>query len=267
MNSEPSPQAALAAMYDESAELYARHWAPALNRHARDLVDAVPAGTGLAVVDVAAGAGTLAPSLVRLAGDGGLVLALDRSQGMLRRVLDGVPRAQADAAALPLGTATVDVVALAFVLFLLPDARAAVDEAARVLSRGGWLLAATWGTQLGTAADVAVREELDAAGAPPAPALPRSDELTDTPERMAELLGPAGFRDVRTQARPLDAAFDRDTALALRTGAGGLGWRFARLVPERQEVVRRRAAARLAALPTEDFIDRSEVLLTWARRD
>jgi hypothetical protein len=62
------------------------------------------------IVDVATGAGTLIPALRGVAGSDGVVLA--------------------------------------FVLFMLPDARVAVAEAARVLRTGGWLLAATWGLEL-----------------------------------------------------------------------------------------------------------------------
>jgi len=165
-----------------------------------------------------------------------------------------------------LGDAVADVAVLAFVLFMLPDARPAVAEAARVLRPAGWLLAATWGSQDGSGADVVVREELDAAGAPPFPVLPRSDEYTDSAERMSTLLGAAGLHDIHTRSRPLDAAFDPDSALAMRTGAGSLGWRYALLDPTAQATVRRRSAARLASLPAEDFVDRSEVLLTTARK-
>lgn len=83
---------------------------------------------------------------------------------------------------------------------------------------------------------------------------------------MATLLHGAGLADVNTRAKPLDAVFDPTAALALRTGAGSLGWRFARLSRSAQDAVRQRAASRLAALPQEDFIDRSVVLLTTARR-
>jgi SAM-dependent methyltransferase len=269
VSSHHSPEAALALVYDDGAAAYDEHWAPGLHRHARDLVATIPplaAGSRRTVVDVAAGAGTLIPVLHGVAGSGGVVLALDRSLGMLRRAPADVPRIQADAARLPLADGSADVVVLAFVLFMLPDARAAVAEAARVLRPDGWLLAATWGTQLESDADVVVREEVEAAGPPPFPELPRSDELTDNAERLATLLEPTGFDDVATTARPLDAAFDADSTLAMGTGFGRLGWRYARLAEPAQRAVRTRAAARLASLPTEAFIDRSEVLLTTARR-
>lgn len=129
------------------------------------------------VVDVATGAGTLVPALRVLAGNGGRVIALDRSHGMLRRIPPSMPRVQADAAALPLRAASADVLVLAFVLVLLPDARLAVAEAARVLRPYGWLLTATWGTELNTGSDIVVREELDAVGAPTFPVLERSDSF------------------------------------------------------------------------------------------
>jgi SAM-dependent methyltransferase len=259
----------LARVYDEGAAAYDEHWAPALNRHGRDLVACIPpsdADRVCTVVDVAAGSGTLVPALRELAGRNGLVVALDRSHGMLDRVPDVVPRVQADAARLPFGDATADVVVFGFVLFLLPDARLAVLEAARVLRPGGWLLAATWGTQLGTGADVVVRDELDDVGAPAFPDLPRSDALTDSPEKMAALLTLAGLGRVETTSRPLDALFDARAALAMRTGCGTLGWRYARLDQAARDRVQRRALARLSDLPAEEFIDRSEVLLTTARR-
>lgn len=264
-----SPEQVVAAMYDEGAASYEQHWAPALHRHARDLVTLVPPPApdeSRLVVDVASGAGTLLPRLRELAGPAGKALALDRSLGMLRQIPPGAPRVQADASRLPLADASVDVLALAFVLFLLPDARTAVAEAARVLRPGGWLLAATWGAQTGTGADALVRDALDAADAPPFAELPRSDDLTDSPERMAELLSPHGLVEIHTDSRPLDARFDARSALAMRTGCGVLGWRFSRLPVEKQDAVLTRLAAQVAELDPEDLVDRSEVLLTTARR-
>jgi len=50
--------------------------------------------------------------LREVAGSGGVVLALDRSLGMLRRAPADVPRFQTDAARLPLADANADVVVL-----------------------------------------------------------------------------------------------------------------------------------------------------------
>ncbi len=269
--SRPSaPLPTIADVYDAGATAYAEHWAPALHRHARDLVALVPpppADAGRTVLDVATGAGTLLDVLRPLTGDpgAGRLVALDYSAGMLALADPSVPRIRADAAALPLRDDSSDVAVYSFVLFLLPDARAAVAEGARVLRPGGWLLAATWGTQLGTAADVVITEEVDAAGAAPGPALPRSDDLTDSAARMRTLLEPVGFTSVSTTARPLHAQFDATSAFMMRTGSGILGWRYHQLSPSLRTRVRKRAASRLAALAPADFLDRSEVLLTTAR--
>jgi len=272
VTSDLTPQPTIADVYDQGAAIYAAHWAPVLERHAHDLAGMVPRpqdGEGRTVLDVAAGAGTLLPALRPLCGDsaaGGRLVALDYSAGMLALSDPSVPRVQADAASLPLRDECADVAMYSFVLFLLPDARAAVAEAARVLRPGGCLLAATWGNQVGTGGDDVVEEEVAAAGAPPSPDLPRSDELTDTPDRMRELLEPAGFTDITTTARPLNAQFDAATTLAMRTGSGNLGWRYRQLPPSAQARVRDRVTARLATLGPEDFLDRSEVQLTTARR-
>lgn len=268
---QQSHQQLMAAVYDAGAVAYERHWAPVLHRHARHLLESLPPGDqgetpdGRTVVDIATGAGTLVPSLADLAGPGGTVVCVDRSLGMLRRATHGSPRVQADAERLPLADGSADVVVLAFVLFMLQDAPRAVAEAARVLRPGGWLLAATWGEQLGTAGDEVLREELAAAGAPEFPPLHRSDDLTDSPERMAALLTDR-FTDVHTEVRPLEARFDAAASVELRTGAGSLGWRFARLPRPAQESVRRRVLARLTDVDEDELVDRSPVLLTRARR-
>jgi SAM-dependent methyltransferase len=148
VTSDLTPRPTIGDVYDQGAASYAEHWAPALNRHARDLAGTVPPpqdGWGRIVLDVAAGAGTLLPALRAVAGkpdDGGLLVALDYSAGMLALADPAVPRIRADAAALPLHEGCADVAVYSFVLFLLPDARTAIAEAARVLRPGGWLLAA-----------------------------------------------------------------------------------------------------------------------------
>jgi SAM-dependent methyltransferase len=265
--STPTPGARVAALYDASAVAYARHWAPALHRHSRDLVVGLPAPPpgGRTVVDVAAGTGDLLADLRGVAGPRGSLVALDRSLGMLRRIDGGTPRAQSDAARLPLRDRSVDVVVQAFVLFLLPDAAAAVREAARVLRPSGHLLAATWGEQHATRADEVVQAVLTEAGAPE-PDLPaRSDEVTDSPPAMARLLEGAGLEAASTRSRPLDAAFTAEGFAEMRTTCGVTGWRFAQLDPDARSAAVAELAARLAGLRRADLVDRSEVLLTTAR--
>lgn len=261
-------QELMTSVFDRSAEVYETYWAPQLHRHARHLLDGVRAPEDRVpwtVVDVAAGVGSLVPGLLEVAGPGGRVLAMDRSLGMLRRAPSSARRVQSDAMQLPLADGCADVVVQSFVLFMLPDARVAVHEAARVLRRGGRLLAATWGEQKGSVADRVVREELDAAGAPSYPVTDRSDELTDSPARMRALLG-GDFEGVRTTARTFDARFDAETVLAMRLGGGVGSWRLEQLAPKTRACVRDRVAARLAGLDADGFVDRSQLLLTTATR-
>lgn len=260
------PGARIAAVYDASAPAYERHWAPALHRHSRELVELLPPATGpRRILEVGTGTGSLLPELAAAAGPGGSVLAVDRSLGMLRRVTTRVPLAQADAMALPVRSGSVDVAVAAFVLFLVPEARRATAELGRVLRPGGDLLAATWGEQRQTEADAVLLETLDEAGAPRPEDAARSDEETDSPAAMRTLLEGAGLADVRTDSRRLDARFTPAAMLEMRTTCGTTGWRFAQLDEGRQAEVRTRLAERYARLGEDAFTDRSEVLLTCAR--
>lgn len=99
------------------------------------------------VLDIAAGTGDLTRAFARRVGARGLVLHTDINEAMLRRGRDrlldeGVlaPSVLADAQALPLPDACVDVVSVAFGLRNMTDKAAALSEMARVLRPGGRLL-------------------------------------------------------------------------------------------------------------------------------
>jgi demethylmenaquinone methyltransferase/2-methoxy-6-polyprenyl-1,4-benzoquinol methylase len=99
------------------------------------------------VLDLAAGTGDLTRAFARRVGPRGLVLHTDINEAMLRRgrerLLDEgvlVPSLLADAQALPLPDACVDVVSVAFGLRNMTDKAAALAEMARVLRPGGRLL-------------------------------------------------------------------------------------------------------------------------------
>ncbi|MBB6375811.1 hypothetical protein BKA01_003033 [Pseudonocardia eucalypti] len=51
-----------AAVYGASADAYRRYWAPVLDPHTQALLAALPAGQDRTVLDIGAGAGTLAPA-------------------------------------------------------------------------------------------------------------------------------------------------------------------------------------------------------------
>ncbi len=151
---------------DESARAN-RHWwdaaAPAyLAEHGSDLGDAdflwCPEGlreadarllgdvAGRRVVEIGCGS---APCARWLAREGADVVALDVSAGMLARAAElnrgtglTVPLLQADAGALPLATASMDLACSAFGgLPFVADAQAVLAEVARVLRPGGRLVA------------------------------------------------------------------------------------------------------------------------------
>lgn len=94
------------------------------------------------VVDVGCGNGNDQRQL-RAAGHTGTILAFDLSIGMLRTLEDGVPRANADVAALPLRDGAADVALAMHMLYHCPDLPGAVAELRRVVRPGGTLLAST----------------------------------------------------------------------------------------------------------------------------
>jgi len=119
-------------------------------RHVRDLVDALPAGQPVTVLDVGAGAADIAVTLVRWARRAGLrirVLALDRGTFTLRvarRRIAAYPEitlVQGDALALPVSPGSVDMVISAMTLHHLQPEEAVrylaeIDGAARL----GWVV-------------------------------------------------------------------------------------------------------------------------------
>jgi len=99
------------------------------------------------VLDIAAGTGDLTRAFARKVGARGLVLHSDINAAMLTRGRDRlidegllVPSLQADAQALPLPDASMDVVSVAFGLRNMTDKPRALAEMARVLKPGGRLL-------------------------------------------------------------------------------------------------------------------------------
>jgi ubiquinone/menaquinone biosynthesis C-methylase UbiE len=132
----------------------------------RDLVALVAPRFGGAVLDVGAGAGAAAQAAIAATGPTGLVVAVDPSFKLIRRVepRQRIRVAVAVAAALPLASGAFDAVVANLVLNHVPDYRAALAEMVGVLRRGGRLGVTAWGV-LGDAPPVDERDEQAAAQA------------------------------------------------------------------------------------------------------
>ncbi len=162
------------------------------------LLEAVGAGKGTRLLDVATGPGYVA---TRAAERGAEVVGLDFSDRMLafaRSRAPDVEFVQGDATSLPFEDATFDAVTAAFLLLHLGAPEHAVGEAARVLRPGGRAAFSVWdvperGRWIGVFFDA-----FTAAGAhPPAgvPAGPNFFRLADVAQ-FTELLERAGLADV-----------------------------------------------------------------------
>jgi SAM-dependent methyltransferase len=168
------------------------------SRVAEPMLDAVGAGSGMRLLDVATGPGYVA---ARAAGRGADVVGLDRSEAMLafaRSRLPDVEFVHGDATALPFDEAAFDAYVAAFVLLHLGRPELAAAEAARVVAPGGKAAFSVWdepargrwlGILLDAVADVGAQAP---PGIPPGPPLFRfADD-----DAFAALLEGAGFIDV-----------------------------------------------------------------------
>lgn len=164
---------------------------------AHALVDAVDAGPGVHLLDLAAGQGNAALEAARR---GASVTAVDASPAMIatgRAATGDLPISwtEADARTLPLGDAEIEAAVSSFGLIFVPEPEAAVAELARVLRPGAPLAVSTWLPEGPVSATS--RVFVDRLGPPPHDVYQWGSE-----ERVRELLD-ALFADVRVELRPL----------------------------------------------------------------
>lgn len=272
----------ITARYDRSAARYERWWAPVLAPAVTALLDAADRRSGgsdpLSVLDVGAGTGTLARAAA-VRWPGASVVALDGSRAMLE-----VGRAEAErvlapdvasriawivglAQELPLSDGSFDLVLSSFVMQLVPDRSAALRDALRVVSPGGWLAYVTWLDDGETfepeeAFEAALEDERidDDVGADE----PRSGDVA-SPAAAARQLRRVGFRDVGAIRSVLEHRWTARSYLDFleRYDAADL---FASLDGAARQRLRERTAARLAALPPTAFTWRPPIVIASGRR-
>jgi len=146
--------------YDSVAEPYARVRAIHHTLLARDLVALVAPSFRSRVLDVGAGTGVAAQAALSATGPDGLVVAVDPSIEMLRRVdaRGRIPVAVGGAPSLPFAADGFDAVLANLVIADVPDYRRALTDMARVLRPGGRLGLTVWGA-LGDAPPVDDEQE------------------------------------------------------------------------------------------------------------
>jgi SAM-dependent methyltransferase len=132
----------------DAAEVYESCFVPAIfGAWASPVADAAGIRRGNKVLDVGCGTGVLAREALRRVGQEGQVVGLDLNEGMLAVAARSEPKIEwrrGDAASLPFGDVSFDVVVSQFALMYFPDRVASLREMWRALGPGGRLAVAAW---------------------------------------------------------------------------------------------------------------------------
>ena len=187
-----------AAGWERSAAPYDAFFAGITSRLAGPVLDAVAAGDGTRLLDVATGPGYVAGAA---AARGARVTAVDVSAAMVElagRRHPEVEVRQGDAEALPFGDAAFDAVVCNFGVLHLGRPERAATEAARVTAPGGRVALTVWDVPARSRLIGVFVDAMAAAGAVPPPELPAGPpffRFADEAEFAALLTG-AGYGDV-----------------------------------------------------------------------
>lgn len=258
--------ASLAASYSATARAYREFWAPALIPYSRRLLRGLPVASARLVLDLGSGVGALLPTLAGSTAPSATVVAVDRSEGMLRLAPSDFPRAVMNAQRLAFAPDTFDVAVMAFMLFHVPDPEAALAEVRRVLRPGGAAGAITWASEETTLPYAIWDEELTASGAgPDEPGFPDSSDRMDTPAKLQGLFERAGFVVGQADLVPFEYRTDPDRFMRGCIELGSTRRRLATLQPRGREECIARVRERVREVPAEEFADRGEVIVATAR--
>lgn len=133
--------------WERSAEHYADVFSELTTQTAEAMLDAVNAGPGVRLLDVASGPGVIASAA---AARGAIVTGLDFSPSMIaqaRRKAPTIEFREGDAEALPFDAGSFDVVVMNFGLLHLARPQRAIAAAYRVLRPGGRYAVTVWAAQ------------------------------------------------------------------------------------------------------------------------
>lgn len=236
-------------------------------------------GPGMAVLDVAAGAGDQTLDIAARVGTAGRVLALDLSPQLVERIRAHASRAaaaniearQADAESMDLDAASFDAAVSRLGLMLMPRPLMALRRIHHGLRPGALACTLVFGRpERNPCLRIVMQTACRHAGLPPRdPFQPGSLLSLGAPGRLDALFAQAGFRDVATTA--LDVPFRlpsaRDYLAFVRDAGSPVRQILARLPPPAADAAWAEMAEALQPFDTpEGWAGPNELLLTVGRR-
>jgi SAM-dependent methyltransferase len=273
---------ATAQQWDHAAAGWNRH-APQIRAWLRTATDAMlgmaGVGPGMAVLDLAAGAGDQTLDIAARAGSAGAVTAVDLSAGILALAEDAARRGGhanvrtlvADAEDLPLEDACFDAAVCRLGLMFLPDPEQGLREMHRVLKPGARACVMVFSRpEKNPCITTLMATALRHAGLPPRdPYQPGGLLSLGKPGLLEDLFRRAGFLDVATTA--LDAPFrlpaTADYLEFVKSSASPVQQILGRLDPAAAEAAWQDIAERLKVFEkTDGWEGPNELLLAVGRR-
>jgi len=186
------------AAHDRIAASYEAFFVPITANAAGPLLDAVHAGVGTRLLDVASGPGVVAAHAARRGARATGVDLSPRMVALAARMHPACAFVEADVESLPFEAASFDAVVCAFGIGHFPSAAMAMRECCRVLAPGGRLAVAWWDRPERNRLQGVILEAIDEVGARPPSDLPAGPPLFQYSDdaALADLLGAAGLDDV-----------------------------------------------------------------------